>query len=153
MNRQKVFDKVVVNRLWNKAPLSLSPREDLGIGGIGCRYRGPNGEKCDIGFLIDDEHYIPLMEGNNILGLLRSDLLIHDGHQQLLNEHLEVENPDDAQFLNDLQRVHDGTYQAIAGVVRLTSDRDIIYEAARPHLREGYREVAKTWDLTFGIFQ
>jgi len=32
----------------------------------GCMYRGPGGSKCAVGFLIDDAHYSPELEGKSL---------------------------------------------------------------------------------------
>jgi hypothetical protein len=91
MNRQETFDKVVKHLLLqNKQSVSIR----------GCLYRGPDGLKCAVGCLIQDEVYT-------------SDL-----------EHKSVDNPDakaalelslgcnltndDIFFLSLLQKIHDG---------------------------------------------
>lgn len=62
----------------------------------GCLYRGPEGRKCAIGWLIPDEKYIPEMENYS----LRSSGIL---------EVAEI-NPEDVNFCIELQVCHDKAY-------------------------------------------
>lgn len=58
MSYQDIFDKVA------KHLLTQGERSESGF--IGCVYRTPNGMKCAIGCLIDDEIYTPEIEGKSV---------------------------------------------------------------------------------------
>jgi hypothetical protein len=57
LTRQETFDK---------AAAGLLAQGIKSTDGHGCAYRGVQGRKCGIGFLIDDEHYREELEGNGI---------------------------------------------------------------------------------------
>jgi hypothetical protein len=58
MTDQEIFDKVVTHLLTQNA---------RSTDGRKCLYRGPNGNKCAAGCLIDDEHYNPSLENKSAL--------------------------------------------------------------------------------------
>lgn len=60
-----------------------------------CVYRGPNGTKCAVGFLIPDELYDPAMD---------HDMPLADVIQYLRIKNVEL----DKQLCHHLQAVHDG---------------------------------------------
>ena len=62
-----------------------------------CRYRGSDGSKCAVGFLIPNELYVWRMEGNSIIGLCKDfpDLCAKTG----IKKHKDI--------LNGLQHMHD----------------------------------------------
>ena len=62
-----------------------------------CRYRGSNKTKCAVGYLIPDERYNPLIEGDNIK--VPSVQKCVDPERTLSYKEIE--------FLNELQRCHD----------------------------------------------
>ena len=103
--KQQVFDFVVENLIKQGGP-------SVNISTTHCLYRGPNGRKCGIGFLITDEKYkscriptlseehVAIFEGKNIHGVASSILL---------------EIPEDwLNFLTGLQKVHDTCWLMIA---------------------------------------
>lgn len=59
-----------------------------------CTYRGDNGRKCAVGWLIPDENYSPAIEGDSAL-------------DRSVQECLPAELKGKTQFLNKLQVVHD----------------------------------------------
>ncbi len=65
-----------------------------------CLYRGPNGMKCAVGCLIDDEHYTADLEG---LSVVRADKVTY-AIAQSIGRSLTIE---DVTLLNSLQRFHD----------------------------------------------
>lgn len=100
--KQDVFNKVALHLL---AQNKRSIVDDDGM----CRYRGPEGTTCAVGCLIDDESYLPEMEGYDVvdifgipsrheispeLSMVRERFSGHD-----LTEHLAL--------LDALQRCHD----------------------------------------------
>ena len=70
---------------------------DIGFGVNRCQYRGSNNTKCGIGYLIPDERYNSLTEGNSIF--IHSVRNCVDPDRNWTYEEVE--------FLNDLQTCHD----------------------------------------------
>lgn len=63
---QVLFDHVV---------RSLTAQRSRGVHkGVG-RYRCPDGRRCAVGFLIDDDHYTSWLEGHSVRGLEAEGLL------------------------------------------------------------------------------
>ncbi len=89
MTAQEIFDTVARHLLTQKAESFLEQK--MGA----CAYRGGKGRKCAIGCLIPDEAYDPKMEG------LAVDILIKNYPAAIPNAR------GNAQFLIDLQRIHD----------------------------------------------
>jgi hypothetical protein len=89
LNKQEAFDKAVKGIILQGGP----SRED---GGTGCLYRGPDGKKCAIGYLIPDELYDPDMEGRGMSthAFAKFAKILHW-------------NADDIEFLSGLQETHD----------------------------------------------
>lgn len=95
MDKQATFNKVVT---------ALIAQGCRSSDGTRCLYRGPNGTKCAIGLLVDDEHIYMLKEGPGISGQL-------DGtHGAALRQLLDVADDSDEEFLGCLQDMHDGLY-------------------------------------------
>lgn len=67
LTAQEIFDKVYKHFIIDKNPRSISTT------GATCYYRGPNGEKCAVGILIDDKDYNEYMEGHSMENLLTID--------------------------------------------------------------------------------
>ena len=55
--------RIMIEGMWKQNKPSL--------GENGCAYRGNGGCKCPAGFLIEDDEYLPFMEGKGIKGLLK----------------------------------------------------------------------------------
>ena len=71
-----------------------------------CRYRGPNGTKCAIGWLIPDDKYLPEMEDSTVASIL-------EGYD--LSFLLPTDLPSDLgiKFLTELQSIHDETWNTV----------------------------------------
>jgi len=82
-DKQSVFDHVATHLLTQRVPA----RSASGM----CQYRGPNGTKCAVGYLIPDSDYRPEWEGSSIQG--RELYLVGRGFSISL--------------LSDLQGLHD----------------------------------------------
>ena len=67
-----------------------------------CMYRGPNGTKCGIGFLIPDELYDVKMEGYAAEQIVKDYPLIHSAIVHNYG-HDSVDN----QVLSEIQEIHD----------------------------------------------
>ncbi len=63
LEAQSIFDSVC-RHLSEQGGKSVDPT-------LGCSYRGPNGTKCAVGFLLGDDEYSPSMEGKvaQLIGL------------------------------------------------------------------------------------
>lgn len=86
MTNQQIFDAVVEHAARQYAKAAK---------GITCLYRHPDGLKCFVGALIDDEDYNPVMERRGITSCEFNDL----------------RTKDQMWVLRDLQIVHDTTSQ------------------------------------------
>lgn len=97
MNKQDVFDKIVIHMLTQNA----KAQDDFGT----CMYRGNEGRMCAVGCLITDEAYSPDIEKN---AADTEEVL-----QALRNSGIEVaswsQSNADAQFLYEIQQIHDYT--------------------------------------------
>ena len=83
------------------------PGPDLGAG---CRYRGPDGKRCALGYMIPDEIYNKNLEGKGPGLLPKSfcDFWGIDWTLQVLHRTGEIINQNrDIEFLSRLQMVHD----------------------------------------------
>lgn len=67
-----------------------------------CLYRGPNNTKCAVGFLIDDEDYIP--EWDTQFGISTKDLFDALDYKMFTDD---VNRKDAAMIMRSLQRAHD----------------------------------------------
>lgn len=74
-----------------------------------CKYRGPDGMRCAIGYLIPDDKYVPDMEFSSIA---RNNLVIHA---------IGVDLSDDSMlpWLTGLQRCHDHGHSTDSMCARL----------------------------------
>lgn len=88
--QQKVFEDVFLS-LWKQGKKSMN-------GSFGCAYRGDDGCKCAIGFLIQDYEYKEVFEGFGIADL-------RDNFHPIRS--LEKYSTD---FLYALQKMHDSIY-------------------------------------------
>lgn len=61
MNKQQIFDKIVAGL----ASQGFKQSVDMSDGGM-CVYRGPDGLKCAVGWLIPDEEYSKGLEGYSV---------------------------------------------------------------------------------------
>lgn len=110
MNRQELFDKAVTGILKQGGPSAeFVAQHDLHGGKYPvsqCKYRGPNGMRCAIGFLIEDVSL--LQEGQSLFGILADR---ENGHALQLDlplaKALGIKTEDDAEFLIALQKAHD----------------------------------------------
>lgn len=66
MTLQESFNHICRNIIAASAPsvAGISDKEKT------CQYRGDNGAKCVVGWLIPDQYYYPWMEGSGVMGLL-----------------------------------------------------------------------------------
>lgn len=90
---QEIFDIVAVHLL-TQGKKSLA-----GINNSSCVYRDPNGRKCAIGVLIADEHYSEELE--------RKSVWTNEVVAALEKSGFDTEPPR-LNFLDELQRIHDG---------------------------------------------
>jgi len=88
---QEIFDYVT--------PLLFAQGERSMLeGGTTCAYRGVDGMRCVIGFMIPDDLYTPALEGNSAMGVEITNVL-----STVITTDLDL-----CVFLSDLQDVHDG---------------------------------------------
>lgn len=88
---QKVFDRVA---------LHLLQQGERSVDGTRCLYRGQNGLKCAVGFLIADEHYSPELE-NKIVSCNP------EVHLALQKSGVDTSVPRMTTMLGSLQYMHD----------------------------------------------
>jgi hypothetical protein len=93
MTAQEIFDKVATHLLTqNKQAMN----EDDQV----CVYRTDGGLKCAVGVLIPDEDYLPLMEGQYLIGGEPHCPELHNFLEKAgLSAHIKL--------LHDLQHLHD----------------------------------------------
>lgn len=74
-----------------------------------CAYRGDDGQKCALGVYIPDDKYVPAMENNGVMLIIRNwpGALIVDGEVIPLPSN-DVPPTADEHFLIDIQSTHDG---------------------------------------------
>lgn len=96
MNRQESFNYICRNLIAATRP---SVYRDFNFEDNRCQYRGEEGTKCAVGWLIPDEYYTPLMEGKGVLRLL-------DKHPELRRE-VPLFQPWRTDDLVTLQQIHD----------------------------------------------
>jgi len=127
-NTQEVFD-YVIGQLVRQGGRSVS------ASGTDCRYRGSDGSKCAVGFLIPDELYVWRMEGDSISGLCEHfpDLCAKAG----IKKHKDI--------LNGLQYMHDSlsTWQnqdSFSHKARRIAD---LYNLTVPEIAYTYQPKAK----------
>ena len=80
------------------------------MSGAQCMYRTQEGLSCAIGCLIDDEHYIPVLEGCGIDELVLDELVldeISDLRTALHKSGVDITINDMVSLLGALQRTHD----------------------------------------------
>lgn len=87
--------------LFDKAVSGLLAQGELSLADGTCAYRGENGLKCGIGFLIADEFYDPDIEGNTAVfnGVIEAVVKSNGIKEDL--------SADDICFLGKIQNVHD----------------------------------------------
>lgn len=97
MTMQEVFNASVLGVIGQGG---LSFRGDRLIGGgLACLYRGPNGRKCAVGWLIKDQFYRPELEALKVGDVRMEEALRLSGVDL---------NPNTVCLLSDLQSAHDG---------------------------------------------
>lgn len=121
---QDIFNKVVTHLLTqNEMSVAYRASGDPNIKGM-CAYRGKDGLKCAVGCLIEDDEYLPIMEGIRVMGLVgklvfergdktrerRSRVPVHE--IVINNQSYNVKALSDRLFphlelLNRLQQIHD----------------------------------------------
>lgn len=92
MNKQEIFDKVVVH---------LATQGKRAMHGDDCQYRTPDGLKCAVGCVLPDDLYNPEMDSPN--GSL-------SGISEVAKRYPEVKayfGKDNITFLSKLQMIHD----------------------------------------------
>lgn len=101
LNRQEMFTKVVnglASQQWQK-----SVRESPDGKSTACQYRGEEGRRCGVGWIIRDDEYKPEMEG-----LMAKRLVAYYGARILEGFHRGDEMLEsDLEFLDQLQGHHD----------------------------------------------
>lgn len=132
-NRQELFEKIVTN-LWNQNCKSESI--------VGCAYRGDNGTKCAIGFIIDDSDYNIAFEETNpsLDGLdFDSDKIITDEASEISQYLVKkgfIEKEHDVNFWLDMQwYCHDS--------IEVDNDKN----SFRQGLIEGAKKIATRFNL------
>jgi hypothetical protein len=109
---QELFDTIVAGLRSQKARSVMAP---LGDEEEACAYRGVEGRKCALGWVIPDEDYTPALEGQTLGGLLQNNMLPDELAQEFeVNRHLLI----------ILQSIHDHdpidtwehSFQRIAGI-------------------------------------
>lgn len=90
MNKQQIFDKVILGLMSQEFELSWSDDQSC------CMYRGDNGAKCAVGHLIPDSLYDPEMERKDVWTL-------YDTHPEMK----KVVPLKHVGMLSDLQEWHD----------------------------------------------
>jgi len=94
MTSQDIFD-YVLSHLREQGPCTLN-------GTIVCRYRGGNGTRCAIGYLIPDNLYLPSMERMLIANLIRFMESLGEKYISLFEMFKEHEK-----LISRLQFIHD----------------------------------------------
>lgn len=94
LSRQEIFTKAYNGLKSQGFQRSVSP---IHFHSYSCRYRGANGMKCAVGWLMDDDKYTSSFEGYTPNGAYT------------LPEYWEAVNcsRDDSFFLKELQKAHD----------------------------------------------
>jgi hypothetical protein len=117
MTDQEIFDKVAQHLLAQGRPARA---------GDTCRYRAPDGSKCAIGCLIEDDQYAPRMEGirlkslaDRYSGRLRNILNRTHGRRM---------------FLVRLQIVHDDCKTALDGTFDPKDLHERLRRVAEAHM-------------------
>ena len=105
MNKQEMFNLIFCQAL-KQGERSLRNLQDDPLQGNSdsCAYRGLNGKRCFIGFIIPDELYSPAYEKHSVCELFEmsgelSDLLTPS----------DMSTYDAVNFLSQLQGIHDST--------------------------------------------
>ena len=103
LSMQHIFDKAAVGMLRQK-------QQSMNAAGDACVYRAPDGCKCAVGFLIEDEHYDAFFEGPAIGSAgINADQRkkIHLLKKALRNSKVNTLDPKVLGLLEELQYVHD----------------------------------------------
>ena len=97
-NRQQAFD-TMVRGLFQQGKVSMDDNR--------CLYRGPDGAKCAIGFLIPDQDYRPSFEGPSVWGQFTGSMTVLPEISQYMIDKQHC-TKDDMRFLAACQRqLHD----------------------------------------------
>ncbi len=97
MNTQELFDKVAAHLLKQRKKSKAKIETDEGTV-MSCAYRGKGGLMCAVGCLIDDQYYLPELEG-----LTSYMTPVHNAVELSVGE-IDAEQKS---LLNDLQSLHD----------------------------------------------
>lgn len=90
--------KIAKTKLLEQGCISQGEIEE----GIGCMYRGPDGNKCGIGHLFPDEIYHKSLEGASV-----SQLDGRNPHQKKLKNHLRIKEGKTQDLMAEIQGIHD----------------------------------------------
>ena len=127
-SEQEVFD-YVIGQLVRQGGRSVS------ASGEDCRYRGSDGSKCAVGFLIPDELYVWRMEGDSLSGLCDHfpDVCAKAG----IKKHNDI--------LKCLQHMHDSpsTWKSQDNFVRRARRIADLYNLTVPEIANTYQPKAK----------
>ncbi len=93
--KQEAFNKAYLG-IVGQGSASLSPENDDDDDYGSCSYRGGNGTKCGVGWLIDDKDYHSSMEGSSICEL-QASCTLYIGDITL-------------DFLEEIQHAHDSAW-------------------------------------------
>lgn len=97
MTLQEIFDKVVAPLLKQGRKSLLTTYEVC----VGCAYRGDDGAKCSVGWLIPDDKYDPSFEGQI------PDSSSPELRAVLLSEGVNMEDFHTGLLIEELQDLHD----------------------------------------------
>lgn len=93
MASREIFDKVKAHLLEQNCTATNSDGD--------CMYRGANGTKCAVGFLIDDQVYYKDLEGNSIHDTIVQEAVAESGY--------DLTDGNVCIMLAQLQQMHDTT--------------------------------------------
>lgn len=103
MELQTIFTQVIQHLVRQDRPSFLEDEDDV------CAYRGGDGAKCAVGYLISDKHYDKVIEHNN----LNSEEVVHS-----LTDTIGELDETKIEVLSALQMVHDFPYSHLMMGIR-----------------------------------
>ena len=104
-DEQKIFNKVS-RHLLKQGKKSVEKSEDEGLV---CVYRGPEGEKCAVGCLINDEYYSKVLENKTVFDPKVQEVLEKSGVELnvVKDEYGTQKGNPIFNMLSSLQNIHD----------------------------------------------
>lgn len=99
---QEIFDYVLDHLRLQGGPSGRVVNDMTGKSIFQCEYRGPQGKRCAVGWLIADEDYERKFEGTGVAGLADPNFPLSYSKLYYLKPNLKL--------LNELQKVHDADY-------------------------------------------